>query len=71
MAKVWALYEKMRYPTPDNLIDEYETESEARENLRVLNKYGKPSEFYVREQEETHRPWLENADCFCYGDTVD
>ena len=66
MSKVFALYQKQNYPTPDEFLDEYETESEARENLRVLEKDSDGS-YYIGEQEETHRPWLVNADSFCYG----
>ena len=69
--KVWGLYEKDEPPfRNDKLLDEYKTYAEAKENLNCLNKYGE-GEYDIQEQEERPYRWLENADCFCYGDTVD
>lgn len=57
MGIIWALYERRQYPSTDELLEEYETENEAREDLRVLNEYSE-GDYYIREQEEKHNPWL-------------
>ena len=55
----------------DEEIESFDTRSEAEDYLRVLQKYtSNPQDFFIREEEEQHI-WLENADCFCYGDWVD
>lgn len=68
---IFTIYERQSYPSLDDEIESFETESEAMEYLRVIQKYVEnPSDFYIRKEKETHT-WLENADCFCYGDWID
>lgn len=68
---IYTIYEKQAYLGRDSEIESFATEEEARDYLHVLQKYtGNPDDFYIREEEEAHI-WLENADCFCYGDWVD
>lgn len=69
--KVWALYKKDEPPfRHDKLLEEYYSHSKALDDLNVLNKYCEGEYYLVRQEEKPYR-MLENADCFCYGDTVD
>ena len=68
MSKVYALYEVDEPPLRnDKLIEEFDSYAEAKENLDCLNKYCE-GKYYIQEQEEQPYRWLENADCFCYGE---